>query len=64
MVNFTIRPQLDESMDNVLRRFRKEVQRSGLNSDLRRAAFFASKSARRREKSGRAQARRKKHEVQ
>ena len=44
----TVRLRNNESQDQLLRRFRKKVTRSGVLSDVRRKRWFVSKSEQRR----------------
>jgi small subunit ribosomal protein S21 len=53
-----VRPLAEESIDSVVRRFRKSVQKSGISAELRRHEFFESRSVRRRKKALRARIRR------
>lgn len=54
----TVRARAGENIDDLLRRFKKSVQRSGMLYDLRKHAAFESKPQRRRAKSRRARVRR------
>ena len=50
----------NEEMDHALRRFKKECQKSGIISDLRRHAFYEKPSVRRKKKALAAQRKLKK----
>lgn len=43
----------DESLENVLRRFKRAVQKSGVLSDARRHAYYDKPSVRRKKKAQR-----------
>lgn len=48
----------DETVDNLIRRFKKRYNESGIKEDCKKHEFFLKKSLRRKEKSKKAQIRR------
>jgi ribosomal protein S21 len=60
MVNVTIYCEKDESADSMWRRFRKATDKAGLSREHARSRRFVPKSAKRKEKSSKARARRAK----
>jgi len=59
----TIIPRRNESIDSVLKRFKKAVERSGVLSDLRKHEFYEKPSVKRKRKAAAARKRALKRQV-